>query len=428
MNVHTAIFLLLILEFISNIIGFEKNYNTGNNIEFVADNANNEINKRAKRQMKKDKKSLWASPINFAIESKVDQPMLRHLLREIQIHTCIQFNEDMRRIKKSGIFFRYSEECFSKIGRKSYDKWQEVFLGGRNCNTKHLYLQQILRTLGMYFEQNRFDRNLYVRVLYENVKPEYSHIFLTLKPSDLTTHKLPYDYGSIMHADVYAYSKNNNYTIVPLDYLYTKTLGSSTSPSFIDYKLLNLHYCKRSCKYFLNCFHGSYQNSNDCSNCRCVKGYVGKRCENFQPPLHSSCGKSIYKVEDYAKTLKISGAKKCIYHLIARNGRKIVFFIEASMQLNPSKKPYICNSLNSLEVKYYKDKTVTGARICGTSSITATKSENNHIILYYKSSIQSNYVTITFRTKSYGTFNRETFNRGTSFINKMKHRRYSLIE
>uniref|UniRef100_A0A0N5C3C6 Metalloendopeptidase n=1 Tax=Strongyloides papillosus TaxID=174720 RepID=A0A0N5C3C6_STREA len=388
MIMHTTIFFLLITELIPNIIGLG---------EFNDIDNNNEINSRIKRQMKRNISALWHSPINYNFERRIDAEWLRKIILDIEFNTCIRFTKVQSLREVSGMFFRYSGICSSQVGRKVHHEWQDVFLGGRECSTKLLYVQQVLRTLGMYYEQNRYDRNSYVKVFFENIRPAFKDVFFMLPPKQLTTYGLPYDYGSIMHVDIYAHSRNNNFTIVPLDYLYAKTLGSSTSPTFIDYKLLNLHYCKRHCYNKLKCLNFGYPNFNSCVDCKCIKGFEGPRCERYQKPLHPTCGGTLLKADNTLKKLKINGAKKCIYHILTKSSERIVFSIKANMK--PTLK-HICHSHNNLEVKYYKDKSVTGARICGTSHIENTMSKNNHIIIYYKSQDPWNKVSITYKAES----------------------------
>lgn len=68
--------------------------------------------------------------------------------------------------------------------------------------------------------------------------------FGTIRFSDVV---FPYDYGSVMHYESYAFSKNALPTIVPTDARYTKTMGQRERAAFHDYKEINRLYCfKRS--------------------------------------------------------------------------------------------------------------------------------------------------------------------------------------
>ena len=54
---------------------------------------------------------------------------------------------------------------------------------GNGCHTKAQALHEIMHTLGFFHEQSRFDRDLYVKILWWNIMPgnNICHVQLTLK-------------------------------------------------------------------------------------------------------------------------------------------------------------------------------------------------------------------------------------------------------
>ncbi|VDM80124.1 unnamed protein product [Strongylus vulgaris] len=95
---------------------------------------------------------------------------------------------------------------------------------------------------------------------------------------------VPYDYGSVMHYSSVAYTKNSLLkTVMPLQAHYEHTIGSRVEASFLDFKLLNLAYCSRSCTNTLPCQHGGYPNPNACNSCICPTGLSGTLCDQVQP-------------------------------------------------------------------------------------------------------------------------------------------------
>lgn len=101
--------------------------------------------------------------------------------------------------------------CASYVGK--HGGRQEVNLSPRctNMNTVH----EIGHAIGLWHEQSRADRDNYIRILWENIDDEHRYNFnqhLT-DGNDFGD----YDYQSIMHYGAYAFSKNGEKTLVPLD-------------------------------------------------------------------------------------------------------------------------------------------------------------------------------------------------------------------
>jgi hypothetical protein len=99
--------------------------------------------------------------------------------------------------------------CFSSVGRVG---GKQIISLGAGC-TKGNAVHEIGHTLGLWHEQSREDRDMFVDILWANIDPGMRHNFdQHIVDGDDTG---LYDYGSIMHYPRNAFSMNGQDTIVP---------------------------------------------------------------------------------------------------------------------------------------------------------------------------------------------------------------------
>ena len=101
-------------------------------------------------------------------------------------------------------------------------------------------MHELGHVLGFYHEHNRIDRDKYITILWENIIPGLYHLFQEINTE--TSYKdMPYDYGSIMHYTLDAYSfkgKNTLELLLP----YNGTVGQRVKPSRQDIEMANILY------------------------------------------------------------------------------------------------------------------------------------------------------------------------------------------
>lgn len=100
--------------------------------------------------------------------------------------------------------------CSSAVGRQGGQQFIRLASG---CSTGNV-IHEIGHAIGMWHEQSREDRDLFVRIQFANIIPGFEHNFdqHIADGDDVGA----YDYSSIMHYPRDAFSANGQDTIVPL--------------------------------------------------------------------------------------------------------------------------------------------------------------------------------------------------------------------
>lgn len=123
------------------------------------------------------------------------------------------------------------KECWSYIGRIGGK--QELNLATGICFGKvGTAIHELMHVIGFTHEHNRFDRDDNVWIEWANIREGASvqkqktsilgyffldrkHNFVKMKPKTTTSYGVAYDYKSVMHYSMFAFSKNRHATIVP---------------------------------------------------------------------------------------------------------------------------------------------------------------------------------------------------------------------
>ncbi|CEF61324.1 Astacin-like metalloendopeptidase [Strongyloides ratti] len=336
----------------------------------------------------------WTLPISYHVKFPLNFGLISSALRILEKNTCLRFQGRKYFIpNQSGICYAFSSECSSFVGKEHKNNWQFIKIS-KPCYNIGGILHETLHALGLFHEQCRPDRNSYVEVneneLGENYKGNCDKVY----SYELFDYILPYDYGSIMHYGVFSFSKSGQKTLIPKFPFYENTIGHLERLSFNDIKVLNLHYCSDKCMNYIYCKNDGYQNPNNCNVCKCIEGFSGVHCEKYARPLRN-CQQTEIAVTKNSKYLRIYGKKYCIYHLKSSQTKRILIKISKIRMNYPIF--YTCKFANTFEVKYFIDKSTTGARFCGNINRKYILSHNNYIILYYRSLNHESFVNIYFK-------------------------------
>ncbi|XP_078364915.1 uncharacterized protein LOC144649315 isoform X2 [Oculina patagonica] len=141
------------------------------------------------------------------------QSIVRLAMDDWQSKTCLKFVE--RKDQKDYVTFFRGSHCYSTVGKAAHQRI-EVSVGF-GCEYHHVMVHEIGHVIGFWHEQSRPDRDQHVRIIWKNINKGWEHAFLKKTWQDIDSLDTPYDYSSIMHYKLNAFSRSSRRkTIVPL--------------------------------------------------------------------------------------------------------------------------------------------------------------------------------------------------------------------
>jgi len=133
--------------------------------------------------------------------------------------------------------------CYSRVGySEARTKGKQIVSLGQHCEMETVIQHEFLHTIGAYHVQSRSDRDTYVTIKWNNIKPSYKNQFT--KQSKAPTYGLPYDGLSIMHypSDQFAIDQNKPTIVSKMSSVPTKKLGKAKAMRAYDIKLIRKMY------------------------------------------------------------------------------------------------------------------------------------------------------------------------------------------
>lgn len=168
---------------------------------------------RRKRAIKKDPASRWTNAIvPFSYDKRLSQNakvQIRKAIKHWKRHTCINFRKK-RAGDKDYIHFVAEDGCWSSVGRQGGEQKIGV---GNGCEYFGTIIHEIGHAMGMWHEQSRTDRDIYVKVIKDNIEPKYKDQFSKMNSSVMDSMGYAYDYESIMHYGSKFFTKNKKHTL-----------------------------------------------------------------------------------------------------------------------------------------------------------------------------------------------------------------------
>ncbi|XP_044073886.1 hatching enzyme 1.2 [Siniperca chuatsi] len=168
--------------------------------------------------------------------SEMETKMIKKGMENIEKGTCVRFVPWTH--QRDYIDIQSKSGCWSYLGARGGR--QTVSLQSPDCLRIGVISHEFMHALGFVHEQSRFDRDNYVTIMWPNIWRDRLRNFEKFKTDSLD---LPYDYGSIMHFGMYAYSQDGEPTIIPKDgNIKDIQLGQASTLSHIDKQKINKLY------------------------------------------------------------------------------------------------------------------------------------------------------------------------------------------
>lgn len=185
---------------------------------------------------------VWPTVIPYNIHStlynnSVARTAINQAISEISHKTCIRFK--WRTSETNYIQFLERRGCWSYVGCQG---GKQLVSLGPGCWSKGTAVHEIVHALGFWHEQSRPDRDQYITINWANIQSGQEDSFKRHSSSKINSLGAPYDYGSVMHYQAYAFTKNGKPTIVAKRPWVT--LGNRNGLSSLDaYQIKKLYKC-----------------------------------------------------------------------------------------------------------------------------------------------------------------------------------------
>ncbi|XP_071139530.1 protein SpAN-like isoform X2 [Mytilus edulis] len=330
--------------------------------------------------------------IKGSLSDTKERKIIETAIEELARKTCIQL-VPKGSIEAQGLSHTTYIEfidlpgCWSYVGRNPSGV-QHISLQNPGCVDHSTVQHEILHALGMWHEQNRLDRDDYIRILKENVTSGNEFNFDKKKTSDTR----PYDAESVMQYSLYSFGKEiGNTTLKTMEFVDKNLEFLADLDAGLDFydvaDITDAYQCAAHCKGSSRpkCENGGFVDHN--CECFCPSGLKGDNCQTVE--TSSACGGIVYVSKSKVTEIKTPNwpssypvGTKCTW-LIKAPAEMYVKLTEDELSL-----PY--NTLDRcyhwMEVRYNLIGQL-GVKICGEAKnriwTTTSSGESNLMMVRF---------------------------------------------
>ncbi|XP_059490033.1 zinc metalloproteinase nas-4-like [Neocloeon triangulifer] len=163
--------------------------------------------------------------------------LIYQAMNAFQSNTCIRFRPFTGTSGDHIIIKSDNTGCWSAVGR--IGGAQNLNLQAPGCvNVVGTPIHELMHAVGFFHEQSRLDRDSYVNVLWQNIQSGQEHNFNKMTS---TPFGVSYDYGSVMHYSLKAFSRNGQPTLQARQST-SATIGQTAGLSASDIRKLKAMY------------------------------------------------------------------------------------------------------------------------------------------------------------------------------------------
>ncbi|KAM7352649.1 seminal metalloprotease 1-like [Cochliomyia hominivorax] len=187
--------------------------------------------------------------VYYKFFTQFDDAHKNHILRGMKILesvSCIRFKEATEETENFVNITGFDGGCYSSVGflNKGAQNYNlALYPLDEGCFRLGTIVHEFLHTLGFFHMQSAANRDEYVRIAEENIKPGTIHNFDKYNETTVDDFDEEYDYGSVLHYSAYAFSVNGEMTIIPLkEEEASGIMGQRRGMSKSDIHKLNIMY------------------------------------------------------------------------------------------------------------------------------------------------------------------------------------------
>uniref|UniRef100_A0A0K0FQD4 Metalloendopeptidase n=1 Tax=Strongyloides venezuelensis TaxID=75913 RepID=A0A0K0FQD4_STRVS len=333
--------------------------------------------------------------IIYYVSDDITQKLIVHPLINLEWGICVNFEKQNVEVKGIGINFYLSNTTDKVVLSKSIYQPTRVYLTKKTLQNIRLVRYHIGLALGLTPEITRFDRDNYVKILWENIDKSYMSYF---KQSNLNKKRIfntAFDFGSIMLFNPFFASKNGKPVYQSkISPYYEQMAGKFEDFSYNDKKILNDLYCNGLCydKHKI-CKNNGYL-SGSCKSCTCPLVFSGPNCTNLA--IHDNgCGPRKIFFASKSKQYIIGNSFKgnCFWSIYSRKLTSLEIVVE-KMSYQPK---YQFEEKDGLEIKHLFDKGATGLILRGNYTNVRVPPISSNVILRYKAPFKYHELKISYR-------------------------------